>query len=174
MRHRSSLSIAAVILLAACATDSTTPPGNSTFPLTASVSETGRCTASVMGRNYESNGKIRGDLPPRFTGTLSDRSYHGLGCIVDNPAGEGDLTIVFAGNRFGQPLAVGTYQVVTEILDGSPLLRATVAFRSSSIEAERLGTFDGGRGTVVVDSVANGGRRIRVDADVFFFARRVF
>ncbi|MEO5579466.1 MAG: hypothetical protein ABIR58_02330, partial [Gemmatimonadaceae bacterium] len=126
-----------------------------------------KCAVAVMGKNYASDGKVRGDVPAKFIGTLPTANYHGFGCIVDNTGGEGDLIIIFSGNNFQRPLAVGTYQLVTEILNETPAMRANVTFRAPGIGGEKLATFDGARGSVVVDTTANGGRRIRADVDVF-------
>lgn len=174
MRFTGFSAFATLLLSAGCAADAVAPAANRTFPLTATVTASNGCAVTLMGKNYQSAGKVRGDVPAKFIGTIADKSHHGFGCIVDNPGGEGDLIIIFSGNHFQQPLSVGTYQLATEILDGTPAMRANVSFRSSTIEADRLATFDGARGSVVVDSTADGGRRIRADVDVFLYNRAAF
>lgn len=174
MKYASIPALAVFIVSAGCAKEPVAPAEGRTFALVATITESSQCTMSFLGKDYKSENKIRGDVPSKFIGTIPDKSYHGFGCVVDNPAGEGDLIIVFSGNRFGQPLAVGTYQLATDILNETPPMRANVTFRSAVIDAERFSTFDGARGSVVVDSIANGGRRVRVDVDVFLYQHPVF
>ncbi len=177
MRIAAFPALAALVFSTACiAADPVAAPpvSDRTFALTATVNESSQCTAAVMDKSYKSVGKIRGDLPSKFIGTVAERNYHGFGCVVDNTAGEGDLIIIFSGNRFGQPLAVGTYRLVSEIIDSTPAMSANVTFKAPGIGGERLSTFDGARGSVVVDSAADGSRRIRADVDVYLYSHRLF
>lgn len=176
MKYAALPAIAALLVSFGCATDVVVAPSaDRTFPLKATVTETSVCSVDVKGTSYRSTGRIRGDVPDKFIGTVKNDSYHGFGCAMAVGDGNGildaELIVVFSGNRFGQPLAVGTYQLVSEILDGTAPMRANVTFRAANIEAEKLSTFDGGRGTVTVESTPSGGRRVIVDADVFLYNR---
>jgi len=79
--------------------------------------------------------------------------------------------VLFSGNNFGKPLAVGTYALSREVLDDTPLGFAAVSFRTAFLGVDKLRTMDNAVGSVVVDSTASGARRIRVDAEVVRWGR---
>ena len=116
---------AAALALSGCekATAPDVPP---TYHLQATVTASNNCQVSVFDKNYSSIGQIRGDVPTAFVGTVPDKSYHGFGCWVATNDGDGDLIVLFAGNNLGKPLQVGTYPLVHEIYDNTPLGVASV------------------------------------------------
>jgi len=156
---------AAALTVLACK-EASAPDVPPTVHLTATVTESNNCEVSVMDKNYSSIGQIRGDVPTRFIGTVAEKSYHGFGCWVATSGGDGDLIVLFSGNNLGQPLAVGTYPLSQDILDNTPIGRASVSFRPSDLGGDKLRTLENAAGSVVVDSTASGARRIHVTAEV--------
>lgn len=136
-----------------------------TYHLTATVTASNKCSVSVFDKDYSSIGQIRGDVPTDFIGTVPTQSYHGFGCWVATSGGDGDLIVLFSGNNLGKPLEVGTYPLVHEVLDNTPLGMASVSFRSS-LFGDKLRTMDNAVGNVIVEKDANGAIVIRVDAEV--------
>jgi hypothetical protein len=124
---------AAALALAGCDKSATTPDVPPAYHLTATITASNNCSVSVMDKDYSSIGQIRGDVPTSFIGTVPEKSYHGFGCWVATSGGDGDLIVLFSGNNLGKPLAVGTYPLVHEVLDNTPLGRAAVSFRSSAM-----------------------------------------
>jgi hypothetical protein len=165
-----AVSTAALAVLG-CKETSTAPDVPPTFHLTATVTESNDCDVTVMDKNYNSKGQIRGDVPMKFIGTVPSESYHGFGCWVATSGGDGDLIVLFSGNNLGKPLAVGTYPLSLDILDNTPIGRASVSFRPSALGGDKLRTMENAAGSVVVDSLANGARRIHVDAEVTRWGR---
>jgi hypothetical protein len=165
------LAVSAATLAVLGCKETTTPDVPPTFHLTATVTESNDCDVTVMDKSYNSKGQIRGDVPAKFIGTVPEQSYHGFGCWVATSGGDGDLIVLFSGNNLGKPLAVGTYPLSLEILDNTPIGRASVSFRPSALGGDKLRTMDNAAGSVVVDSLASGARRIHIDAEVTRWGR---
>ncbi|MEO5589436.1 MAG: hypothetical protein ABIS03_07605 [Gemmatimonadaceae bacterium] len=157
---------AAVLSFSACVENAAAPETPAPVRLRATVTESNSCDVSVMSKAYSSKGQIRGDVPSQFVGTVAGQSYHGFGCWVSTSGGDGDLVVLFSGNNLGKPLAVGTYTLSREILDNTPLGKASVAFRPSDLGGDKLRTLDDASGTVVVEITPGGGRKIVIDVDV--------
>lgn len=166
-RNQLATPLLAFALLASC-TETSGPVDVPSFRLTATITEDNRCTVNVMGRTYVSEFQVRGDLPAKFIGTLANESYHGFGCWVGtgDPAIDGDLVVLFAGNNLGKPLAPGTYSLGFDIFDNTPAGVSSVNFRPSELGGHRLRSKDGLPGTVTVEETPTGGRKITVDAEV--------
>lgn len=162
----SVLAVSAIALgLSACVEKSTTPDVPPTYHLTATVTASNNCSVSVDDKSFSSIGQIRGDVPTAFIGTVPNQSYHGFGCWVATSGGDGDLIVLFSGNNLGKPLALGTYPLVHEVLDETPLGMAAVSFRSA-LFGDKLRTMDNAVGSVIVEKDAAGAIVIRVDAEV--------
>src|SRR5215212_6168744 len=159
------LAISAVAFALAGCEKATSPDVPPTYHLTATVTASNNCSVSVFDKDYSSIGQIRGDVPSAFIGTVPEASYHGFGCWVATTGGDGDLIVLFSGNNLGKPLAVGTYPLVHQVLDNTPLGMAAVTFRSS-LFGDKLRTMDNAAGNVIVEKDANGAIVIRVDAEV--------
>jgi hypothetical protein len=155
----------AIISTIACAEKTPLEPAP-TFQLNATVSGTGDCQVEALDKVYQSTGQQRGDVGLEFTGTLAEKTYHGVGCWVGATNGEGDLIIIFSGNSLGEPLAVGTYVLSREILDETPLMRANVTFRNSDMPGDKLVTLDNAVGSVVVELGSSGERINRANVEV--------
>ncbi|HEX6574521.1 MAG TPA: hypothetical protein VF042_06075, partial [Gemmatimonadaceae bacterium] len=136
------------------------------YHLSATFTEANTCQVSVLGNEYSSIGQIRGDVPKSFVGTVPKESYHGFGCWVATSGGDGDVIVLFSGNNLGKPLAPGTYSLTHNVLDDTPAMMATVTFRTSAIGGDKLVPMDGATGNVIVTETENGGRLIKVEADV--------
>ncbi|MEO8194044.1 MAG: hypothetical protein ABI681_09335 [Gemmatimonadales bacterium] len=162
----SHLAASAAILAALGCKEAAAPGALPTFHLTAAVTESNDCTVNVMDKTYASKGQIRGDVPIKFIGTVAEKSYHGFGCWVATNGGDGDLIVLFSGNNLGKPLDVGTYALVHDVLDDTPRMFASISFRPSELGGDKLRSIENGTGSVVVDSIASGARRITVNADV--------
>jgi hypothetical protein len=145
-----------------------------TFHLSATVTEGNSCNVSVMGKDYVSNGMVRGDVPTAFVGTVANSSYHGFGCWVATNGGDGDLIVLFSGNTLGKPLDVGTYPLSRELLDNTPLGRANVTFRPSDLQGDKLTTLDDAVGSVIVEATPTGGRIVKVDVEVSRWGRAFY
>jgi len=171
MKNPIVVPIFAALLSAGCNPEAVAPTPLETFPLTATITEANECTVTVLGKTYQSKGQVRGDVPANFVGTLKDESYHGFGCWVETQGSDGDLVVLFAGNAYQKPLAVGTYPAAFEIVDETPPNTSQVTFRSGSFDGVKLITPDGARGNVIVETTPRGGRLIRVDVDVFRYSR---
>jgi len=161
----SALAISAAVLGVMACEKATSPDVPPTVRLTATVTASNTCSVQVMDKSYSSVGQIRGDVPKQFISTVADKIYHGFGCWVATSDGDGDLIVLFSGNTFGKPLETGTYQLVHQVLDDTPLGKASVSFRPSFL-GDKLRTMDNASGTVVVEKDANGEIVIKVDADV--------
>ena len=154
----------------ACKTDTTAPAAAPTFHVAATVTGSNTCAVNTLNLSYGSIGQISGDVPAKFVGTL-DKNYHGLTCWVSvdggvtSNGGDGFLNIVFSGNSFGKPLAVGTYGLRLQILDDTPLMMATIRFHTSSLGGDELRPLDNAVGSITVDSTANGARNIHVNLE---------
>ncbi len=135
------------------------------FRVTATITDENSCVVSAMGKTYASQGQIRGDAPAEFVGTEKDRSYHGFGCAVYRPDGDGDIIVLFSKNNFGKPLAPGTYSIVSEVLDETPAGMAQVRFNSSDYGPFKLNTMDNLGGEVIVEVTPAGGRKITVNVN---------
>lgn len=166
MKHHLMAVSAGLLGAIACVEKATSPEMPAPVRLTATITETNDCTVNVMNTTYQSKGQVRGDVPSKFIGTVADKSYHGFGCWVATPGGDGDLIVLFSGNNLGKPLAVGTYVPSLEVLDDTPLMRTQVVFRPSTFGADKLRTLDNSAGNVVVEATPSGGRTIRVNVDV--------
>ncbi len=156
---------AAALGLCGCVDTNATADVPPTYHLSATVTASNACSVSVLDTNYSSIGQIRGDVPAAFVGTVADQSYHGFGCWVATSGGDGDLIVLFSGNAYGKPLETGTYQLVHQVLDDTPLGKASVSFRPSSI-GEKLRTMDDAVGNVIVSRDADGAIVIKVDAEM--------
>ena len=166
---RYSLITASLTLLATAAcVEKTTSPDDVplSYHITATITESNNCSVNVLDKSYSSIGQIRGDVSPKFIGTVADKSYHGFGCWVATTGGDGDLIVLFSGNNLGKPLDVGSYTPSLEVLDDTGPMRATVTFRTSEIGTDRLRTTDTLPGTITVEATPNGGRTIKVDAQL--------
>ena len=159
----SLLAFAFVAAASACKTDTTAPVAGPTFRVVADVTGSNNCSVNTLNKSYSSIGQIRGDVPTKFIGTLADKSYHGFGCWVATDGGDADLIVVFSGNSFGKPLAVGTYGLRLDLLDDTPPMMASIRFYTASLGNDELRPLDNAVGSVVVDSSASGARRIHVD-----------
>lgn len=162
-----SLSAASLALLG-CA-ETTTPPAPAVFRVSATVTASNTCSVTAMDQQFTSINQVRGDLPDKFIGTVEDASYHGFGCWVASntvTGQDGDLIVLFSGNNLGKALEPGTYGIVHEIYDDTPLGKAAVTFRSSTMDNYKLRTTDTSSGTVTVEETPDGGRTVRVDVDV--------
>ena len=135
------------------------------FRVTATITEDNTCTVSAMGKTYTSQGRIRGDKPAQFVGTMADLQYHGFGCEVASSGTEGDIIVLFSGNNLGKPLEPGVYPLNLQILDETPAHIASVIFNSDDYGPFKLRTRDGAPGTVTVEQTPTGGRRIIVDVE---------
>ena len=164
--RRSLFVIPAILLGASCVEQTSAPIDVPTYRLTATVTEDNHCTVNVMDKTYSSIGQVRGDTPSKFVGTVAEKTYHGFGCWVKAADGDGDLVVLFSGNNFGKPLAAGTYPLSLEILDNTPLNKASVNFRPSELGGDKLRTKDGSVGSVTVVETPNGGRTITLDVEV--------
>jgi hypothetical protein len=172
------LAAAATLGILGCETSKVTEIA-APYHLTATVTQNNTCNVSVRDLNYSSIGQVRGDTPKAFVGTIADAGYHGFGCYVAvdglSPAkGDGDLIVLFSGNNLGKPLDPGTYTLKREILDDTPLGYANVVFRPSDLNGDKLTTLDNAAGSVVVEATPDGGRRIRIDADVSRWGRAFY
>lgn len=151
-----------------CVEKSTAPAEAETFHISATVTASNTCSVTAMQQQYSSINQVRGDLPDKFIGTVQDQSYHGFGCWVqaNSVAGQdGDLVVLFSGNNLGKPLEAGTYGLVHEIYDDTPLGKASVTFRNSTMSGSKLRTLDTSTGSVVVEVTPDGGRTVRVEVD---------
>lgn len=157
-------------------TGDTTAPDPEVFHLSATVTASNTCAVTAMDKQYSSVNQVRGDLPDKFVGTVAGASYHGFGCWVasNSTAGEdGDLIVLFSGNHLGKPLEPGTYGLVHEVYDDTPIGKAAVTFRLSTQDA-KLRTIDTSSGNVIVEVAPDGGRTVRVEADVIEWKRGLF
>ncbi len=168
MRH-SYLAVSLLAVVAACKPDSTAPAAVPTLRVVANVSGSNTCSVNTLDASYGSIGQIRGDVPAKFVGTLADKGYHGFTCWVSTDGGvtangdNGFINVIFAGNTYGKPLAVGTYGLRLEILDDSPPMTATIRFHPASLGNDELRPLDNAVGSIVVDSTASGVRNIHID-----------
>lgn len=165
MRFSVFAGLGALVGAFAC-TDNAASPDVPTFHVSATVTSANSCAVTAMDKSYSSLGQIRGDLPTQFIGTVAGQSYHGFGCWVATNDGDGDLIVLFSGNNLGKPLATGTYQLVHEVLDETPLGMASVTFRPSALGGGKLRTLDGAAGSVVVTRDQAGAVTIAVEADL--------
>jgi hypothetical protein len=145
------------LALAGCkATDTVARPLPEGIPFTFSVTDKGLCTVQVEGQTFTSEGQVRYDSPPLFVGTIQNMGYHGFSCWVGTAGGDGELKVVFAGDNFGKPLAVGTYIPRLEFRYDQPGY-VWVTFRSAMLGGPVLQTYDD-EGGVDVSATATGGR----------------
>ena len=171
MRYR-ILAVSAALL--GCV-EPTAAPEAPIFHVSALVTPSNTCAVTAMDKSYSSSNQVRGDLPDKFVGTLADQSYHGFGCWVASNSGEdGDLIVLFSGNHLGKPLEPGTYSLVHQVLDDTPVGKAQVTFRPSALGGSKLSTIDTSTGNVVVEETASGGRIVRVEADLVEWKRGLF
>jgi hypothetical protein len=157
--------IAAILAVSGCkqTNEPFQPP---VFKVTATITEENKCAVSAMGKSYESVNQIRGDAPAEFIGSEPTLPYHGFGCAVyRTDGGNGDIIVLFAKNNFGKALKPGTYQIVSEIVNETPVGYAAVRFNSSDYGPFKLNTMDNLGGTVIVEETATGGRKITVDVN---------
>lgn len=157
--------LAGLLLAAAGCKEAAAPIEPPKFRVTATINEDNTCTVSAMGKTYTSQGRIRGDKPAQFIGTMSDLKYHGFGCEVASSGTEGDIIVLFSGNNLGKPLEPGVYPLNLQILDETPPHIASVIFNSADYGPFKLRTRDGAPGTVTVEETPTGGRRIIVDVE---------
>jgi hypothetical protein len=165
----SYLALALVTIVAGCKLADTTKPSDvPMYHVLATVTGSNTCTVNAMDQTYGSIGQVSGDVPAKFIGTL-DKNYHGFTCWVSvdggvtTKGGDGFLNIIFSGNNYGKPLAVGTYGLRFEILDDSPPMTATIRFHPSNLGGGELRPLDNAVGSITVDSTASGARNIHVD-----------
>jgi hypothetical protein len=171
------LALSAASLGVLSCVEPTAAPEAPVFHLSATVTEANTCAVTAMDKQYSSSNSVRGDLPDKFIGTLADKSWHGFGCWVgsNTVAGEdGDLIVLFSGNHLGQPLEPGTYPLVHQVLDDTPIGKASVVFRPSALGGATLRSVDTSTGSVVVEETASGGRTVRVEADLVEWKRGLF
>lgn len=160
--------LALALAASACKTNTTAPVAPPAVHVTATVSGANTCAVTTPDQSYASIGQITGDVPAKFIGTV-DKNYHGLSCWVSvdggvsAKSGDGFLNIIFSGNNYGKPLAVGTYGLRLEILDNTPSMMATIRFHPSSLGGDELRPLDNAVGSITVDSTASGARNIHVD-----------
>jgi hypothetical protein len=176
MRYKILALSAASFALFGCA-ENAAAPDPEILHLSATVTSSNTCAVTTMDKQYSSTNQVRGDLPDKFVGTVAGASYHGFGCWVgsNSVAGEdGDLIVLFAGNNLGKPLEPGTYSLVHEIWDDTPLGKAAVTFRASALDGAKLRTLDTSSGSVIVELAPDGGRTIRVEADLIEWKRGLF
>ena len=165
---RSYLVPALALAAFACKTTTTAPEAAPTFHVVANVTGVNTCAVNTLDLTFGSIGQITGDVPAKFVGTL-DKNYHGLSCWVSvdggvtTKGGDGFLNIIFSGNNYGKPLAVGTYGLRLEIFDDTPAMMATIRFHPSTLGGDELRPLDNAQGVITVDSTATGSRNIHVD-----------
>ncbi len=153
----------------ACQTDNTVSEPLQTYHVVANVTGSNTCSVNALETQYGSVGKIQGDLPSRFVGTLANKGYHGTSCWVSIDGGNtatgdyGFINVIFSQNTFGKPLEVGKYSLRLEILDDTPPMTATIRFHPVSLNNDELRPLDNAVGSIVVDSTASGARNIHVD-----------
>ncbi|HEY8166824.1 MAG TPA: hypothetical protein VIF83_14830 [Gemmatimonadaceae bacterium] len=153
------------LALAGCkATDTTIAPLPEGIPMTFSVTDKGVCTVQIENHTYTSVGQVRYDSPPAFIGTIQNMGYHGFSCWVGTPGGDGEIKVVFAGDNYGKPLAVGKYIPRLEFRYDEPGF-AWVTFRSAMLGTRLLQTYDA-QGSVDVTATSDGGRVITGDLRV--------
>lgn len=167
MRYLSALAVLAVV--AGCV-EPTAAPAPQTFHLSATLSGANGCTVNAPDNVYYSTGLFFGDQPKKFVSTF-DKNYHGFGCWVavdghSEAQGAANLYVVFSGNTFGKPLAVGTYGVRFEVLDDTPAQMATIRFQSLNLGNDELRPLDNAAGSIVVDSASDGTRSVHIDLQV--------
>jgi hypothetical protein len=168
MRYKILALSAASLGLLGCV-ENATAPVTEFFHLSATVTSSNTCAVTAMDKQYSSVNQVRGDVPDKFVGTVAGAGYHGFGCWVasNSVAGEdGDLIVLFSGNNLGKPLEPGTYGLVHEVYDDTPIGKAAITFRPSALVGANLRTLDTSSGNVIVDLTPDGGRTIRVEADV--------
>jgi uncharacterized lipoprotein YbaY len=164
MRHFGFSSIAAALVLAGCAKETTAPVQPASVTLRATITPDNRCTVETLGQTYTSIGQVRGVVLPAFSGNLENDGYHAVGCWVAAPDGtDGDLVVLFAGNSFQKQFETGTFQPRFEPPFGATDKIVSVSFRAAVLTNQRLATVDQSTGSVVVDSDAKGNRTVRVD-----------
>jgi len=154
-----------VLALAGCKqTETVAPPLPEGIPLTFTVTADDVCTVQVEGRTFTSVGQVRVDTPPAFIGTLQNVGYHGFSCWVGTDSGDGELKVVFAGDNYQKPLAVGKYIPRLEFRYDEPGY-VMVTFRSSMFSGPKFQTYDA-QGGVDVTETAGGGRTVNGDVRV--------
>jgi hypothetical protein len=171
------LALSAASLAVLGCTENATAPDPEVFHISAVVTAANTCAVTAMDKQYTSSNMVRGDVPDKFIGTVAGSSYHGFGCWVrsNSVAGEdGDLIVLFSGNHLGKPLEPGTYPLVHEIYDDTPLGRASVTFRPSALGGSKLRTLDTSSGNVIVEETPEGGRTVRIEADAIEWKRGLF
>ena len=171
------LALSAVSLGVLSCVEPTAAPEAPVFHLSATVTAANTCAVTAMDKQYSSIGAVRGDTPDKFVGTLATEKWHGFGCWVasNSVAGEdGDLIVLFSGNHLGQPLEPGTYPLVHQVLDDTPIGKASVVFRPSALGGATLRSTDTSTGSVVVEVTPSGGRTVRVEADLVQWRRGIF
>jgi len=176
MRYTILALSAASLAVLACA-ESSTAPDPEIFHISATVTAANTCSVDAMGKQYSSSNMVRGDVPDKFIGTVAGSSYHGFGCWVgsNSVAGEdGDLIVLFSGNNLNKPLEPGTYPLVHEIYDDTPIGKAAVTFRPSALGGSKLRTLDTSSGNVVVEETPEGGRTVRIEADAVEWKNGLF
>ena len=176
MRYTILALSAASLGVLSCA-EPTAAPEAPVYHLSATVTASNTCAVTAMDKQYSSNNSVRGDIPDKFIGTLADKSWHGFGCWVGSnsvPGEDGDLIVLFSGNHLGQPLEPGTYPLVHQVLDDTPLGKASIVFRPSALGGATLRSLDTSAGSVVVEETASGGRTVRVEADLVQWKRGLF
>ena len=167
---RSLLSLTLVVLVAAACAKEPTAPAN-TFHISATLSGANGCTVSAPDTVYRSAGLFSGDQPKKFVSTF-DNYYHGFWCWVSvdggvsEKAGAGNIYVVFSGNTFGKPLAVGNYGVRFDILDTTPPMMASIRFQALNLNGDEYRPVDNAPGSIVVDSASDGTRTVHINLDV--------
>jgi hypothetical protein len=176
--RKSLFALTLLVAASACKIESTTQPVDvPLYHVVATVTGSNTCAVSAMDKTYGSIGQVAGDVPSKFIGTL-DKNYHGLSCWVSVDGGNtkngGDafINIIFSGNNFGKPLAVGTYKLTWLVLDETPPMTATIRFHPSDLDGDELRPLDNAVGSIVVDSAANGARTIHVDLQAIRYSNR--
>lgn len=166
--------LALILAAAGCkVTDSATPPQPTMYHITAELSGSNTCSVTAPDNVYTSTNNFNlGDKPKKFVSTYN-ANYHGFSCWVSVDGGKsealgaGFFNVIFSGNTYGQPLAVGTYKLKFEILDETPPMSASIRFKTLNLNGDEYRPLDTSEGTIVVDSTADGTRNVHVNIQAF-------
>ncbi len=168
-------SLVVLLAVSGCKVESTTPLAPATYHIQATITGTNTCSVTAPDNVYTSVNNITGDQPKKFVSTY-DKNYHGSSCWVSvdggvsEKLGAGFFNVIFSGNTFGKPLAVGSYGIKFELLDETPSMMATIRFKTLLLNGDEYRPLDNAAGSIVVDSTADGTRTIHVDLQAFRFS----
>ena len=174
MRHYLP-ALAVVLAASGCKMQPTAVAQPDTYRIKATITGSNTCSVTAPDNVYSSVNNITGDQPRKFVSTY-DKNYHGFSCWVSVDAGvseklgAGFFNVVFSGNTFGKPLAVGSYGIRFEVLDETQPMIATIRFKTLLLNGDEYRPLNNAVGSIVVDSAADGTRNIRVDLQAIRFS----